>query len=78
MGVNLSIKSVPESLVEQLRKRAERNHRSLQGELLTILELSLGRPPLLSTKEVIQKLRKLDIETKSDSAISIREDRDER
>jgi len=41
MAVNLSIKNVPPSIVQQLRKRAQKNHRSLQGELLTILEESL-------------------------------------
>ena len=38
MAVNLSIKGVPEALAEQLRARAERNHRSLQGELMAIIE----------------------------------------
>jgi len=38
MNVNLSIKGVPESLAERLRQRAERNHRSLQGELMAIIE----------------------------------------
>lgn len=35
---NLSIKDVPEALAEALRRRAARNHRSLQGELMTIIE----------------------------------------
>ena len=38
MSVNLSIKGVPETLAERLRARAERNHRSLQGELMQIIE----------------------------------------
>ncbi|SCC95527.1 conserved hypothetical protein [Thiomonas sp. X19] len=38
MTVSLSIKEVPESLAERLRQRAARNHRSLQGELMSILE----------------------------------------
>jgi plasmid stability protein len=35
---NLSIKDVPEALAEKLRQRAVRNHRSLQGELMAMLE----------------------------------------
>lgn len=35
---NLSIKDVPEALAEALRQRAARNHRSLQGELMSIIE----------------------------------------
>jgi antitoxin FitA len=38
MSVNLSIKGVPEPVAERLRARAERNHRSLQGELMAIIE----------------------------------------
>ncbi len=38
MAVNLSIKNVPNVLAEKLRARAERNHRSLQGELMAIVE----------------------------------------
>jgi plasmid stability protein len=38
MSVNLSIKSVPSEIAERLRARAERNHRSLQGELMAIIE----------------------------------------
>lgn len=38
MGVSLSIKHVPEALARQLRARAQRNHRSLQRELMAIVE----------------------------------------
>ena len=40
MLVNLSIKAVPAHLAERLRQRAERNHRSLQGELMAIIEMA--------------------------------------
>jgi plasmid stability protein len=33
---NLSIKNVPDDVVERLRARARANHRSLQGELLEL------------------------------------------
>ena len=38
MSVNLSIKNVPDELADRLRQRAAANHRSLQGELMAILE----------------------------------------
>lgn len=38
MSVNLSVKNVSAALAAKLRQRAERNHRSLQGELMAILE----------------------------------------
>lgn len=34
---NLSIKNVPEPVVERLRQRAAANHRSLQGELMALV-----------------------------------------
>ena len=34
---NLSIKNVPEPIVEKLRLRAAANHRSLQGELMALV-----------------------------------------
>ena len=37
MGVNLSIKDVPDSVAQRLRQRAAANHRSLQGELMCIV-----------------------------------------
>ena len=45
MAVNLSIKGVPESIAQRLRQRAERNHRSLQGELMAIVEQAAATPP---------------------------------
>ncbi len=38
----LSIKDVPETWAEALRQRAARNHRSLQGELMAIVEQAVG------------------------------------
>jgi plasmid stability protein len=35
---NIQIKDVPEAWAENLRRRASRNHRSLQGELMAIIE----------------------------------------
>ena len=87
--INLSIKNVPESLVERLRERAKRNHRSMQGELMTILEESLkyGAAIMesravyrtgLDASDVHRMARSLDLRTGSDSTRLIREDRDAR
>ena len=44
MPVSLSIKDVPEALAERLRARASRNHRSLQRELMAIVEAAAAAP----------------------------------
>ncbi len=46
MPVNLSIKNVSDALATKLRERAERNHRSLQGEMMAILEAAAGDPQM--------------------------------
>jgi plasmid stability protein len=38
MPINLTIRNVPDALARTLKLRAERNHRSLQGEVMAILE----------------------------------------
>lgn len=42
---NLSIKGVPEEIAEALRQRAARNHRSLQGELMAIIQQAAQTAP---------------------------------
>ncbi len=47
---SLSIKDVPESLLVAIRQRAARNHRSLQGELMALLEAAAGAPETTSAR----------------------------
>lgn len=54
--VTLSIKNVPIELVEKLRQQARRNHRSLQGELLAIVEENAYRNAL-TPREVLNAVR---------------------
>lgn len=41
---NISVKNVPDAWAQALRQRAERNHRSLQGELMAIIEVAVQEP----------------------------------
>jgi plasmid stability protein len=76
MPVNLSIKNAPDDLVARLRRRAERRHRSLQGELLAILQEAVGSERDLSPAELFAEVRRLGLRTPADSAGIIRADRD--
>jgi plasmid stability protein len=76
--MNLSIKNVPEDLAARVRARAARNRRSLQGELLVILEESVNEGPAQGPMEVLRRLRELGLRTTPKSAQWIREDRDGR
>lgn len=46
----LSIKDVPETWAEALRQRAARNHRSLQGELMAIVEQAISDSAPVATE----------------------------
>ncbi len=47
MPVTLTIKQVPDRVAGRLRERAEANHRSLQGELMAVLEAALAAPRII-------------------------------
>ena len=79
MSVNLSIKNVPDEMAERLRERAERSHRSLQGELMAILTEAIGRQTeRLSIEDVRRRVGALGLRTPAEAAAMVREDRDAR
>ena len=77
MPVNLSIKNAPDALVTRLRERAERHHRSLQGELLAIIEAAV-LPRTMTPADVLAEVRRLKLRTPAESAAIVRADRDGR
>ena len=78
MPVNLSVKNVPDALAEQLRKRAKEHRRSLQGELLTILEDAVAGRTVLSPADLLARIKETGLETPEEAASFVREDRDVR
>jgi len=76
--VNLSIKNVPDQVVERLRQRAKRHHRSLQGELLAIIEAAVREDQPATPADVLAEVRRLGLRTPSEAAALIRADRDRR
>ena len=78
MSVNLSIKNAPDDLVVLLKARAERNHRSMQGELLAIIEAAVCAPQRMTPMGLLAEVRKLDLKMPSEAAEIVRKMRDER
>ena len=76
MTLTLSIKKVPEKVVKRLKRRAAIHKRSLQGELMAVLEEATS-PARLTVEELWQKARRLG-PTAGASTKIIREDRDAR
>jgi plasmid stability protein len=87
--INLSVKNVPDALASRLRARAERNRRSLQRELLSILEAAVDErapaaplapapPRTLTIEEVVERARRRFPNGTESSAAWIRAMRDGR
>jgi antitoxin FitA len=78
MAVNLSIKNVPDHLAEKLRQCAARHHRSLQGELVAILEESVASERQLTPAEFLKRIKGSGLQTPEESLKFVRKDRDGR
>lgn len=78
MPVNLSIKNAPDDVVQRLRERAERHHRSLQGELMAIIEAAARADRGASPADILAEVRQLGLQTSRESAAIVRADRDAR
>jgi plasmid stability protein len=78
MTVTLSIKNVPEELAQRLKERAARNHRSLQGELMAILESVAAPTPASRIDEIYAHVRASGVRTpRGEAARMVRQDRDD-
>ncbi len=55
--MSLSIKRVPDEVAQRLRERAARHRRSLQGELLDIVEQA-AQPTALTVDDVYPRVRR--------------------
>ncbi len=76
---SLTIRDIPRPVLEQLKARAERHRRSMQGEVLAILESAAADPqPRRSVAETLDYVRSLGVQTPAESTEMIRADRDGR
>lgn len=72
MSINVSLKNVPDEIMQRLRQRATTNHRSVQGELMAILEEATSSTKL-SVDQADSRLKELRLKTGDDSTTWIRE-----
>ena len=78
MPINLSVKNVPDHIAAQIRQRVAKHHRSLQGELVAILEEITAKMESLTPDRFLEGLRALGLKTPREAAKIIRKDRDAR
>jgi antitoxin FitA len=73
--VTLSVKNVPVDLAQRLKARAAQHHRSLQGELMAILE-EAGRQ--LTIEDLAAFASRIGLRTPAESSTLVRKARDGR
>ena len=78
MPVTLSVKNAPDEVVQKLKARAARNHRSLQGELMDIISRAAEERPRATAADLLELVRATGVKTDSDSVEIIRAARDGR
>jgi plasmid stability protein len=78
MPINLSIKNARDDVVQRLRERAERHHRSLQGELMAIIEAAVREDHAATPAEILAQVRQIGLSTPGESASIVRASRDAR
>ncbi len=76
MPVNLSVKNVPDDLAERLRRRAARAHRSLQGELMAILEAAVREDEAPTPAEALEGVGRRGLAAGDEAATRLRRARD--
>ena len=80
MAVTLTIKNVPEEIADRLKERARNHHRSLQGELMALIEEAVGAGPgrPIDVHELLAHAKSMKFPRASDAVDLVRETRDER
>lgn len=78
MPVNLSIKGVPDAVAEALRRQAAAHHRSLQGELMVMLEERTGAGQPLTANALLAEVRAMKLTTPAEATEVVRKERDRR
>jgi len=56
--VTVTIKNIPEQIYERIKAQAKSNHRSINGEILSILEQAMSLPPI-DVKTTLERARKV-------------------
>jgi len=64
------LRTFPDEIATRLEERAKKSRRSLQGELLRILEKAVVEEDRLTAAQVLEKVRSLKLKTPAESARS--------
>jgi antitoxin FitA len=76
---SLTLKNIPEQKLEMLKRKAQEHHRSLQGEMMHLIDEALNAPKNQLTLEgALARAKAMGLGGPNESTRMIREDRDAR
>ena len=75
MPVNLSIKHAPDDVVQRLRQRAERHHRSLHEEVMAIIAAAVRDASRATAADILAEVRRLGLKKPNEAAAILRAER---
>jgi len=58
MATNFTLKNIPDDLYKKVKEKAERNHRSINGEIISMLDAATTPRPV-DVDEMLAKAREL-------------------
>jgi len=76
MSITLSIENVPELIAQNISQRASRHHRTLQSELMAILEEAVKNRSQ-TPSQILTQIQQMGLETQAESVDMIRRDRND-
>jgi plasmid stability protein len=59
MAVTLTIKNVPPEIYERIKIQAKNNHRSINGEVISILEHAVQKRTPADVQAILERTRKI-------------------
>lgn len=78
-SASLTIRNIPGRVLQRLRDRAAEHRRSMQGEVLSILEAAAADAAVrLDAEGLLRRVQSLGLKTPAEAVEMIREDRDGR
>jgi antitoxin FitA len=76
---SLTVRNIPRPVLDRIQARAARHRRSMQGEILAILEASAAQPDAGRTvTDVLKQIRAQGLSTPAEATGMIRSDRNDR
>ena len=73
MTTTITVREVPDSIAKKLKARAERNHRSLQGEIMAILfDAAAAAPRIVAERQTVYVIEPAAVPEQAGNGVPVR------